>query len=120
MAKPSTTRRNLLGAMMIAPAAMVAMPAVAAPQTLEQAIDAVFDLGLKLNEGDYEDEIWDDWSRQVDRVLARVEALPLNHGNARIRAKAVWRLTGGELEDAVTGEATSCRLARQVLASMAA
>lgn len=84
-------------------------------------LDAIDAFTRKLDAGDHPQAEWDRWEEWTRRVYREIEALPCTPENARIKARAIWTITNGEVEDVVAeSEATACRLARQVMTSLTA
>ncbi|MDE1915018.1 MAG: hypothetical protein KGJ57_04965 [Sphingomonadales bacterium] len=79
-------------------------------------LDALDALGSKLDHlPSGESDRWDKWSM---RLWGEIEALPVTPENASLKARAVWSIMGGELEE-LGDDTTCCRLIRQIIAAMA-
>lgn len=83
-------------------------------------LDAIDARARELEVGHHTEAEWDHWEKWTDRIYRGVEALPPTPDNAGIKARAIWSITDGELDVIVEGEATVCRLARQVLTGLTA
>ncbi len=119
---PSTTRRGILGAMAIAPVAIVAPAAAAAPtQPYADLIQQLRDCAAWVKRLDAAPQVpdaeWEAWEAHHAALLAKVEALPLSPEAARVRAVAVLAIYG-EDEMWEDDHTTATRLARQLIHSL--
>jgi len=114
-------RRSLLAAIPAA-AVAVAAPALAVPTTSSyfDELDAIDRETARLNAGSFDQASWDRLGAWSSRVWREIEALPPSAGNAKLKARAVWSICEGDMEDLNQGQSVACRLVRQVVAGLAA
>ncbi|WP_422057309.1 hypothetical protein [Sphingomonas sp.] len=121
MAANITIRRGLLGITAMIPLAGIEA-ALAAPMpgaAIEAAIRAVDTEALQLRAADAPQAAWNAWEDRMDAAYAAVAALPNTAANARLRAKAILSICGGDLDDVNDGSATIDRLVRDLIVALA-
>lgn len=129
MANNITTRRAVLGAMALASSAG-AVPLMAAPPTSASdgvaansyfaELDAYDAFSRRLNAKPHAETDWDRWEEWGCRLHSEIEALPPTPGNARIKARAIWSIVAGDMEDLNRGQCMVDRMIRQIVTSLAA
>ncbi|MEH3046162.1 hypothetical protein [Sphingomonas adhaesiva] len=122
MATIVPTRRGILGAMVIAPVAIVAPAVAAAPsQPYADLIQQLRDCAAWVKRLDAApqapDTEWEAWEAHHGALLTKVEALPLASDAVRVRAVAVLAIYGGD-EMWEDDQTTATRLARQLIYSL--
>jgi hypothetical protein len=55
------------------------------------------------------------WDNRCEQLWGSIEALPVTAANAPIKARAVWSIVEGDIENINEGQTTCCRLVRQVI-----
>ncbi len=92
--------------------------ATASPYYAE--LDAIDAFTRALNAERHPESDWDRWEAWTNRVYREIEALPPTPENAKIKARAVWSITSGNMEDLNAGQSTCCRMVRQIISGFAA
>lgn len=62
---------------------------------------------------------WQRWERQCDTLYREIERMPPSPAAARLKARAVWSIVAGNLDDINAGESVACRLVRQIVCGLA-
>lgn len=83
-------------------------------------LDRIDREAARLNAVSAGDAEWSRWEEAMNRVYGEIERLPLTPENAKIKARAVWSIVGGDLEEINEGQSATCRLLRQIVAGLVA
>ena len=65
------------------------------------------------------DDPWKRWAKVHAAIVAKVEALPNTPENNKTKARMVWSIIGGDMDDLNDGEMATHRLVRQIITSLA-
>lgn len=119
-------RRSILAAGMatvvaVGPSPFPLATAGAAPDNSRYSteLDAIDALAAHLNAVSESEAEWDRWEAWSNRVYREIESLPHSPENAKLKARAIWSITNGNMEDVNRGESTVCRLIRQIVSGLA-
>jgi len=82
-------------------------------------IDALDAYTRQLDAAPHPEGEWESWTKVHAEVVAKVEALPNTPENIEVRARLVWSIIGGDLDDLNDGDLPCHRLVRQIIASLA-
>lgn len=114
-------RRDLLAVAIAAPV-VISAPAVAATGgsgLFYAELDAIDALTAHLNAHSVDEAEWDRWEQWTNRVWREIEALPPSEENAKLKARAIWSIIEGNVDDLNQGQSTVCRMVRQIVSSLA-
>lgn len=117
-------RRTLLGSGIATVVAVGAAPAALAipakPSPFLAELDAIDQESARLNAGNFDEATWDRWDEWSNRVYREIETLPPTPENAKIKARAIWSIAEGDMENVNTGQSAVARLVRQMITGLAA
>lgn len=117
-------RRSLLAAAPIAAVALVApvtaLSATTGVSAYYAELDAIDRETARLNAVPASAAEWDHWEEWSTRIWREIEALPPTQENAKLKARAVWSIISGNMEDLNMGQSTCCRMVRQIISGLAA
>ena len=117
-------RRSLLASGLATVVAVGAAPAAlaipSAPSPFFAELDAIDRESARLNAGSFDEATWDRWDEWSNRIYREIEALPPTPENAKIKARAIWSIIDGDMENVNTGQSAVARLVRQMISGLAA
>lgn len=87
----------------------------ASPRAYFAELDALDALAATLDDTGTAETDWDRWEQWSIALWAKIEALPATAEYAHIKARAIWSIIGGDLDDLASDKTTCERLARQVI-----
>lgn len=125
VAPSKMNRRSLIASGLAAVVAVGAAPVLAAQARPTASaryvaeLDAIDRETARLKVGRHGEAEWDRWEAWTNRVYDEIETLPTTPENVRIKARAIWSIIEGDMQDLNPGQTTVCRLVRQMVSSLA-